>query len=269
VVNISSFPRPNRRIPVGNGYKIKPALRAPVRAIFVFFAFLIVSGAQTSSSAKAVKIWTPDELYEKATFVCNGLVLENTAIDPGSFKGRGPSEARIKVLSVFKGDKADIIDLKYSSAFGMDASFFDPLVKGKRYRFYLTKSSDESYAPWNPEDACSIILMSGEENDDSRPLSESAAIRIGTDYFNKRFANREVIFSETSAVYKGYGDTKVPTWSVSFWKIYPSDPRFVEQTFVIIVKDDGTVDEAGSGNAHSPALRPAKVRENRGRGNNS
>lgn len=103
------------------------------------------------------------------------------------------------------------------------------------------------------------MLLSDEAKDDSPPLSSADAIRIGTEYFKKRFPNMEVVFGETSAEYKGFFATlRVPFWSLFFWKIEPSDPRFVQQVVEIIVKDNGVVDDAKSGVIKTFTMKPLK-----------
>lgn len=85
-----------------------------MKTIAAFSILLIFFGIPKTSSARIVKNWTPDEIFEKASFICNGLALENTVIKPNA-SGYGRSVARIKVLCVFKGDTADIIQLKYNT----------------------------------------------------------------------------------------------------------------------------------------------------------
>jgi hypothetical protein len=95
-----------------------------------------------------VNDWTPDELIEKSTLVCNGMPTEIVVTGETSEKRDYPTigySATIKVLKVLKGDPTvTTIKLHYFHLAPEVHIGNGPmeicLEQGKRYRIYLIQT---------------------------------------------------------------------------------------------------------------------------------
>jgi hypothetical protein len=68
--------------------------------LFMFVAF-------DDLYARMAHTWYPDELTDKSTFVCDGVVLDVTAHFPNLISKMRLYTAKVKVLSVLKGDPVE------------------------------------------------------------------------------------------------------------------------------------------------------------------
>jgi hypothetical protein len=100
--------------------------------------------------ARGVWYWTPDELWEKSSFICDGQVLDVAAVSgTGAKTDMREYSATIKVQSVEKGDSVDTLEFRYFNLVPersvMDGPVEVHLTKGDKCRFYLNKDPKKPY----------------------------------------------------------------------------------------------------------------------------
>jgi len=119
-----------------------------MKAIILTFMFFTLNGCE-DIYARAVKYWFPDELTDKSTLVCDGLVLDVTPHFPNLISKMRLYSTQIKVLSVLKGTPVDTLEFHYYVYEPWLTNFDGPcnvsLTKGDKCRFYLNKDPKENY----------------------------------------------------------------------------------------------------------------------------
>ena len=136
-----------------------------------------------------VHYWYPDELTDKSTLVCDGLVLDVTPLEHEEWKKtNGEIEpvrvysAKIKVLSVLKGGNIDTVEMRYGLMDTQEIVFNGPceinLNKGSKRRFYLNKDRTEKYywgclqGELDDDQSVGPILVPGSADDANLRLNE-------------------------------------------------------------------------------------------------
>jgi hypothetical protein len=126
-------------------------LALPCTKMRTIAAFICVIGfASVTMYGRAVKYWYPDELTDKSTFVCDGVVLDVTPHMPSLISNFRLYSAKVKVISVLKGAAVDMLELHYfvyepwNPFMHIDDPFNVSLARGIKYRFYLDKDSNDA-----------------------------------------------------------------------------------------------------------------------------
>ncbi|MGA3171870.1 MAG: hypothetical protein ABSE62_12765 [Chthoniobacteraceae bacterium] len=148
-------------------------------AVAVLFLALTAS---TGLYARAIRYWLPDELCERSSLVCDGMVLDVT---PREFKEEKKNNgntlpvrvysAKVKVLSVLKGKPVDTLEMRFEvrDTRGMvtDGPREISLKEGEKYRFYLNQDANKNcywgYLQGELDDAQSVgpILIPDSQED--------------------------------------------------------------------------------------------------------
>jgi len=208
------------------------ATRCVARSAF----FLLVLMASFPANGRHLDIPTTDALVEQAPIICNGRVIEilntlekGTAVLPHYEKNFSiPVEywnAKIKVLSTFKGKVPDEIELRFPeidqhpSWRGLMPIKNGPcqisLQLNKRYRFYLKPGPGQkwyvSVLDGDFDDAFSVQPLEDKEPDDSPSFLKDEAIKLATDYVKKFKPSAKV--SEWSIEPRLWASG----WIVEFW----------------------------------------------------
>ena len=192
--------------------------------------------------ARVVGMWTPEELTEKSSFVCNGTPTEVVTNGETGTKGHAlfPTvgySAKIRVLKVLKGGPTiATITLRYfhiASGFQLvpgavmqDGPREICLEQGRRYRLYLRRSEEQQvYVPClmgaSIDDGSSAEAFAEGQADDSKPFTIGEAVKMAEDYLKK---NRPDTAIESSATFAQY-------WSEGCWDAKPMSPPYWEVTF--------------------------------------
>ena len=111
----------------------------------IFATLLLFTCVTHLHARKAGKYWYPDELTDKSTLVCDGLVLDVTGPIPNPISSKNLCTAKIKVLSVLKGAAVDTLEFRYHVVFAMNGPRNLSLRDGEKWRFYLSKDPRENY----------------------------------------------------------------------------------------------------------------------------
>jgi hypothetical protein len=213
--------------------------------------FIIILLAVFPAAARHIDIPSPDELTAKAPIICNGTVvaLENTlkkgqAVLPGYPQMTVATEiwkARIKVLSNFKGEVLDEIDLHFSqidehpekTTAICDGPLRISLQLNKRYRFYLKPVPGQkwyvSVLDGDFDDAYAVQPLADIEPDDSPPpVSREEAIKCAANYVKKFKPTADISTIPPEA------DQWDGKWTVEFWTP-PAKPHEYPPTAIIEV----------------------------------
>jgi hypothetical protein len=192
-----------------------------------------------------VNQFSPEELANKSTLVCNGTPTEIATNGERSFKPHSAFDlqtlgytANIKVLKVLKGDPTvSTITLHYFHLTpGLEIGngpIEICLETGKRYRFYLRQEKNSTiYVPClmgDFDDGLSVEAFTVKQTDDSKPLSKAEAVKMAEDYLKNKHPEIDFDPIVTTAWYFNDGcwdsrTTRPPSWRLVFWQRVSSNP---------------------------------------------
>jgi len=220
------------------------------------------------AQARLMYAWTSDELAEKAGIVCNGLVTDisvSSESRPVKYESVIPDThqmktvtAKIKVLSKFKGDVPEEIEIRYPKE-DTNISINRPsqidLQSGKRYRFHLKSVPGQpyyvSFLDGKFDDAPSVELLADNERDDNPPLFRKEAIELA----KQSLAGKLPDFSEEVALYNSFWRSP-PQWQIMFYgKERSTYPQTASDAKIYVNVSDRKVDARSWYSKESPGKR--------------